>query len=41
MDEDEDPEDRPADWTTGWIPVVEDPNHPWWREQREQSSTDS
>lgn len=37
MDEDlEEPEPTPpaGELTTEWIPLVEDPNHPWWREQR-------
>jgi hypothetical protein len=38
MDEDSEeaePTGPPAgEFTTDWIPLVEDPNHPWWREQR-------
>ena len=33
----EEPEPDPGERTSEWIPVVEDPSHPWWQEQNHNS----
>jgi hypothetical protein len=38
MDEDTETQQPPSTLHTDWIPVTEDPNHPWWRDQEPTSS---
>jgi hypothetical protein len=38
MDENTEAQQPPSKLHTDWIPVTEDPNHPWWRDQQTSSS---